>query len=134
MIKFLILILVAFMVFPIVIVFVKKIDLTTKLMFLFGGFIIALLGLLAQSTLSLYYSVLIMLGLLFAGAVILTKRLENEKLQDEELHLYVPKSIQEAIEKPSESYVAATSPTPKVQTVIESQAEDWLKPAKKEDQ
>lgn len=134
MIKFLILILVAFIVFPIVIVSVKKIDLKTKLMFLFGGFIIALLGLLAQSTLSLYYSVLIMLGLLFAGAVILTKRLENEKLQEEELHLYVPKSIHEAIEKPSESYVAATSPTPKVQPVIESQAEDWLKPAKKEDQ
>ncbi|EPD54276.1 hypothetical protein HMPREF1210_00262 [Paenisporosarcina sp. HGH0030] len=134
MIKFLILILVAFIVFPIVIISVKKIDLKTKLMFLFGGFIIALLGLLAQSKLSLYYSVLIMLGLLFAGAVIITKRLENEKLQEEELHLYVPKSIQEAIEKPSESYVAATSPTPKVQPVIESQAEDWLKPSKKEDQ
>ena len=103
-------------------------------MFLVGGFVIALFGLLAQSTLSLYYSVFIMLGLLFAGSVMLAKRLENEKLKDEELHLYVPKTIKEAIEKPTEAYVAATSPTPKVQSGTDSQVEDWLKPAKKEDQ
>ena len=134
MIKLLILILVAFIVFPIVILFFKKIDIKTKLMFLICGFVIALLGLLVQSTLSLYYSVLIMLGLLFAGAVLLTKRLESEKLKDEELHLYIPKTIKEAIEKPSESYVAATSPTPNAQSGTDAQVEDWLKPAKKEDQ
>ncbi|MGE6488277.1 hypothetical protein [Paenisporosarcina sp. NPDC076898] len=133
MIKFLILILLAFIVFPIVIL-VLKVDIKTKLMFLVGGFVIALFGLLAQSTLSLYYSVLIMLGLLFAGSVVLTKRLENEKLKDEELHLYVPKTIKEAIEKPSEAYVAATLPTPNGQSGTDSQVEDWLKPAKKEDQ
>jgi len=134
MIKLLILILVAFIVFPIVILFFKKIDIKTKLMFLVGGFVIALFGLLAQSTLSLYYSVFIMLGLLFAGSVMLAKRLENEKLKDEELHLYIPKTIKEAIEKPSESYVAATSPTPNAQSGTDAQVEDWLKPAKKEDQ
>ncbi|MCZ8536180.1 hypothetical protein M9R32_03095 [Paenisporosarcina quisquiliarum] len=134
MIKFLILILVAFIVFPIVILFFKKIDIKTKLMFLVGGFVIALFGLLAQSALSLYYSVLVMLGLLFAGSVVLTKRLENEKLREEELHLNVPKTIKEALEKPSESYVAATSPTPNAQSGTDAQVEDWLKPAKKEDQ
>lgn len=134
MIKLLILILAAFIVFPIVILFFKKIDIKTKLMFLVGGFVIALFGLLAQSALSLYYSVLVMLGLLFAGSVVLTKRLENEKLKDEELHLYVPKTIKEAIEKTSESYVAATSPTPNAQSGTDAQVEDWLKPAKKEDQ
>ncbi|MGB3260049.1 hypothetical protein [Paenisporosarcina sp.] len=137
MIKFLILFLVAFIVFPIVLFLVKQIDLKTKLMFLGGGFVIALLGLLAQSTLSLYYALLIMVGLLFAGSVVITKRLENEKLQQEEMHVYVPKTIREAIDKPTESYVAATTynpSTPKSPSSIETEIEDWLKPAKKEDQ
>ena len=103
-------------------------------MFLVGGFVIALFGLLVQSTLSLYYSVLIMLGLLFAGSVVLTKRLENEKLKEEEIHLYVPKTNKDAMEKPSESYVAATSQTPNAHSGTDAQVEDWLKPAKKEDQ
>jgi hypothetical protein len=78
-----------------------------------------------------------MVGLLFAGSVVITKRLENEKLQQEEMHVYVPKTIQEAIDKPTESYVAATThtpSTPKSPPSIETEIEDWLKPAKKEDQ
>ena len=134
MIKFLILILVALIVFPIVLLVEKKLAFKKKLFFLVGGFIIALLGIIVQSTLSLYYSFLLMVALLFAGAVLITKRLENERLQEEEIHLFVPKSIQEAIEKPSESYTSSDLPASKAQPMINTQSTDWLKPAKKEDQ
>lgn len=127
MIKFLILILVALIVFPIVILFIKKIDLKTKLMFLIGGFLIALLGLLVQSSLSLYYSVLIMVGLIFTGAVLLTKQLEKQKLVEQESPVYMPQSTQVTVEKPVQPYVAS-------KPVVEIQTEDWLSPSKKEDQ
>ena len=55
MIKYLILLLLALIVFPIVILFAKKIDIKTKLMFLVGGFIIAFLGLVVHSTLRFFY-------------------------------------------------------------------------------
>ena len=128
MIKFLILLLVALIVFPIVIIFVKKVDLKTKLMFLVGGFVIALLGMVVQSTTSLYYAVLIMIGLIFAGSVLLTKRLENEK-QQENNYVFVQPVKQEPDPMPSEPVVA-----PPVQPVEVKQEDDWLKPAKKEGQ
>lgn len=128
MINYLILLLLALIVFPIVILFAKKIDLKKKLMFLVGGFLIALLGLLAQSSLSFYYALIIMLGLIFAGAVIFTKQFENQKLAEEVAHVYVPQTIKEAIEKPTQPYVAAPKP------VAEIKNDDWLKPSKKEDQ
>lgn len=139
--KFLMLILVALIVFPIVILFVKKVDLKTKLMFLTGGLLIALLGLLVQSTLSFYYALLIMIGLTFAGAVVFTKQFETQKLAEEEAHIYVPKNIKEAVEKPTQSYVGP-KPTTKAQvqlelastTVTEVKNDDWLKPSKKENQ
>lgn len=139
--KFLMLILVALIVFPIVILFVKKVDLKTKLMFLTGGLLIALLGLLVQSTLSFYYALLIMIGLTFAGAVVFTKQFETQKLAEEEAHIYVPKNIKEAVEKPTQSYVGP-KPTNKAQvelelastTVTEVKNDDWLKPSKKENQ
>ena len=74
MIKFLILLLVAFTVFPIVIAILKNVELKTKLMFLIAGFIISFLGLVVQSTLSFYYALLIMIGSVFAGAVLLTNQ------------------------------------------------------------
>ena len=131
MIKYLILLLLALIVFPIVILFLKKIELKTKLMFLVGGFLIALLGLLVQSTLSFYYALLIMIGLIFAGAVLLTKQLEKRKLVEEETHHFVSKPIQPVMEKPTtkaqvELELAST-------TVTEVTNDDWLKPSKKED-
>ncbi|HLG27075.1 MAG TPA: hypothetical protein VI423_04760 [Paenisporosarcina sp.] len=133
MIKYLILLLLALIVFPVVILFVKKIDFKTKLMFLIGGFLIALLGLLAQSSLSFYYALLIMIGLIFAGAVILTKKIETQRLAEEEAHIYVPQSIKEAVEKPTEAYVASTTMTT-TKPETENKNDDWLKPSKKEDQ
>ena len=141
MIKYLILLLLALIVFPIVILFVKKIDLKTKLIFLVGGFLIALLGLLVQSALSFYYALLIIIGLTFASAVVFTKQFETQKLAEEEAHIYVPKNIKEAVEKPTQSY-AEPKPTFKAQvelelaptTVTEVNNDDWLKPTKKEDQ
>ena len=132
MIKFLILLLLALIVFPIVILFVKKIELKTKMMFLLGGFLIALLGLLIQSTLSFYYAILIIFGLTFAGAVLLTKQLEKQKLAEEDSHSFVSQPIQPVMEKPTtnaqvELELAAT-------TVTEVKNDDWLKPSKKEDQ
>lgn len=134
MIKVLILILVALIVFPIVLLVEKKVALKTKFFFLVGGFMIALLSIIVQSTLSLYYSLLLMVALLFAGAVLITKRLENERLQEDELHLYVPKNFEVEIEKPSDSYSASDIPTSKAQSMINTQSTDWLKPAKKEGQ
>jgi len=141
MIKYLILLLLALIVFPIVILFVKKVELKTKLMFLLGGFLIALLGLLVQSTLSFYYALLIIVGLTFVVAVVFTKQFETQKLAEEEAHIYVPKNIKEAVEKPTQSYVEP-KPTFKAQvelelastTVTEVNNDDWLKPTKKEDQ
>ena len=141
MIKYLILLLLALIVFPIVILFVKKIELKTKLMFLVGGFLIALLGLLVQSTLSFYYAILIIFGLTFAGAVVFTKQFESQKLAEEEAHIYVPKNIKEAVEKPPQSY-GQPKPTIKTQvelelaptTVTEVKNDDWLKPTIKGDQ
>ena len=141
MIKYLILLLLALIVFPIVILFVKKIELKTKLMFLVGGFLIALLGLLVQSTLSFYYALLIIIGLTFVVAVVFTKQFETRKLAEEEAHIYVPKNIKEAVEKPTQSY-GQPKPTIKAQvelelaptTVTEVNNDDWLKPSKKEDQ
>lgn len=128
MIKYLILLLVALIVFPIVIIFVKKVDLKTKLMFLVGGFGIALLGLVVQSTTSLYYAVLIMIGLIFAGSVLLTKRLENEKHQ-EIVQVFVPPVKHEPDTMPPAPII-----TPETQSVAIKQEDDWLKPANKEDQ
>ena len=137
--KYLILLLIALIVFPIVILFVKKIELKTKLMFLVGGFLIALLGLLVQSTLSFYYALLIIIGLTFAGAVVFTKQFETQKLAEEEAHIYVPKNIKEAVEKPTQSY-GQPKPTPNAQVALElaptteneNNNDDWLKPSKKE--
>jgi len=141
MIKYLILLLLALIVFPIVILFVKKIELKTKLMFLVGGFLIALLGLLVHSTFSFYYALLIIIGLTFVVAVVFTKQFETQKLAEEEAHIYVPKNIKEAVEKPTQSY-GQPKPTIKTQvelelaptTVTEVNNDDWLKPTKKEDQ
>ena len=143
MIKYLILILLALIVFPIVILFVKKIELKAKLMFLVGGFLIALLGLLVQSTLSFYYALLIIVGLTFVVAVVFTKQFETQKLAEEEAHIYVPKNIKEAVEKPTQSY-GEPKPKPPIKaqvelelaptTVTEVNNDDWLKPTKKEDQ
>jgi len=126
--NFIMLILVALIVFPIVILFVKNIDIRTKLMFLVGGLIIAFLGLVVQSTLSFYYAFLIMIGLIFVGAVFFTKQFESQKLAEEEAHIYVPQNIKEAIEKPTQQYVVPT-PTP---AAAEIKNDDWLKPSKKE--
>ena len=131
MIKYLILLLLALIVFPIVILFAKKIDLKTKLMFLVGGLLIALLGLLVQSSLSFYYAILVMIGLIFAGAVIFTKMIETQRLAEEEAHIHVPQSIKEAIEKPTEAYVASTTMTT-TKHETENKNDDWLKPSKKE--
>ena len=128
MIKFLFLILVALIVFPVVLIFVKKIDLKTKLIFLIGGYAIALLGMLVQSTLSFYYAILIMIGLVFAGAVLISKQLENQMLAEEESFIEVPQTIQEAIEKPTEPYVEPAVPESEIKNV------DWLTPSKKEEQ
>ena len=141
MIKYLTLLLLTLIVFPIVILFVKKIELKTKMMFLVGGFLIALLGLLVQSTLSFYYALLIIIGLTFVVAVVFTKQFETQKLAEEEAHIYVPKNIKEAVEKPSKSY-GEPKPTMKAQvelelaptTETEVNNDDWLKPTKKEDQ
>lgn len=141
MIKYLILLLLALIVFPIVILFEKKIELKTKMMFLVGGFLIALLGLLVQSTLSFNYAILIIIGLTFVVAVVFTKQLETQKLAEEEAHIYVPKNIKETVEKPTQSYVPPT-PTTKAQVELElaptieteNNNDDWLKPSKKEDQ
>lgn len=134
--KYLILILVALIVFPIVILFVKKIDFKTKLLFLGGGLFIAFFGLIVQSTLSFYYSLLIMVGLIFAGAVVLTKQIENQRLVEEETHVYVPQTIKEAIDKPTQPYAASTPvEKPAAPKPVENiQTEDWLSPSKKEDQ
>lgn len=128
MIKYLILLLLALIVFPIVILFLKKIELKTKLMFLVGGFLIALLGLLVQSTLSFYYALLIMIGLIFAGAVLLTKQLEKQKLA-EETHHFVSQPV---MEKPTTKAQVELELAPT--TVNEVNNDDWLKPSKKEDQ
>ena len=141
MIKYLILLLLALIVFPIVILFVKKIELKTKLMFLVGGFLIALLGLLVHSTFSFYYALLIIIGLTFVVAVVFTKQFETQKLAEEEAHIYVPKNIKEAVEKPTQSY-GQPKPTIKTQvelelaptTVTEVKNDDWLKPTIKGDQ
>jgi hypothetical protein len=127
MIKYLILLLLALIVFPIVILFAKKIELKTKLMFLIGGGIIALLGLLVQSTLSFYYSWLMMIGMIFVGAVLLTKQLEKQKL--EESLSFVSQPIQPINEKPIQAQVKAK---PITTPVAEIKNDDWLKPAKKE--
>jgi len=135
MIKYLILLLVALIVFPIVILFIKKIDLKTKLLFLVGGFLIALLGLLVQSTLSLYYSLLIMVGLIFVGAVVITKQVEKQKLVEQEDPVYMPQTTQVTVEEPVQPYAApipVAKPAPEPVAII--QTEDWLSPSKKEDQ
>jgi hypothetical protein len=129
MIKYLILLLLALIVFPIVILFAKKIELKTKLMFLIGGGIIALLGLLVQSTLSFYYSWLMMIGMIFVGAVLLTKQLEKQKLDEEESLSFVSQPIQPINEKPIQAQVKAK---PITTPVAEIKNDDWLKPAKKE--
>ncbi|WP_017381167.1 hypothetical protein [Paenisporosarcina sp. TG-14] len=129
MIKYLILLLLALIVFPIVILFVKKIELKTKLMFLVGGLLIALLGLLVQSTLSFYYALLIMIGLIFAGAVLLTKQLEKQKLA-EETRSFVSQPIQQVKEKPTTKAQVELELAPT--TVTEVKNDDWLKPSKKE--
>lgn len=130
MIKYLILILLALIVFPIVILFAKKIELKTKLMFLIGGFTIAFLGLLVQSTLSFYYALLIMIGLVFAGAVFLTKQLEKQKLADEDSRSFVSQPIQPVMEKPTTNAQVALELAPTTET--ENNNDDWLKPSKKE--
>ena len=130
MIKYLILLLLAFIVFPIVILFVKKIELKMKLIFLVGGFIIAFLGLVVQSTLSYYYAMLIMIGLIFAGAVLLTKQLEKQKLADEDSRSFVSQPIQPVMEKPTTNAQVALELAPTTET--ENNNDDWLKPSKKE--
>jgi len=132
MIKYLILLLLALIVFPIVILFAKKIDIKTKLMFLVGGFIIAFLGLVVHSTLSFYYSLLIMIGLIFAGAVLLTKQLEKQKLVEEDSRSFVSQPIQPVMEKPTSNAQVELELAPT--TVTEVKNDDWLKPSKKEDQ
>ncbi|QBP40762.1 hypothetical protein [Paenisporosarcina antarctica] len=132
MINYLILLLLALIVFPIVILFIKKIDLKTKLMFLVGGLLIALLGLLVQSTLSFYYALLIMIGLIFAGAVLLTKQLEKQKLEEVETHRSVSQPIPPVLEKPTTKAQVELELAPT--TVTEVKNDDWLKPSKKEDQ
>jgi hypothetical protein len=101
-------------------------------MFLAGGFLIAFLGLLVQSSLSFYYALLLMIGLIFAGAVLLTKQLEKQKLVEEESHSFVPPPIQPKMEKPTTDAQVALELAPT--TVTEIQNDDWLKPSKKEDQ
>lgn len=119
----------ALIVFPIVILFAKKIDLKTKLMFLVGGVIIALLSLAVQTTLSFYYALLIMLGLSFVGAVLLTKQLEKQKLAEEESLSFVSQPIQPINERPIQ---AQEKPKPVTTSVAEIKNDDWLKPSKKE--
>jgi len=135
MIKFLVLILVALIVFPIVIFFVKKIDLKTKLMFLIGGLVIALLGMLIQTTLSLYYASLVMVGLVFAGAVLITKEIEKQNLIDEEIFHNMPQTIKEALEKPKmpEPVKESTPPVETVTPVTPNVQEDWLSKKNKEE-
>ena len=135
MIKFLVLILVALIVFPIVIFFVKKIDLKTKLMFLIGGLVIALLGMLIQTTLSLYYASLVMVGLVFAGAVLITKEIEKQNLIDEEIFHNMPQTIKEALEKPTmpEPVKESTPPVETVTPVTPNVQEDWLSKKNKEE-
>ncbi|WP_075620476.1 hypothetical protein [Paenisporosarcina indica] len=138
MIKFLVLILVALIVFPIVIFLVKKVDLKTKLMFLVGGLVIALLGMLVQSTLSLYYALLIMVGLVFAGAILITKQIEKQNLLEEDVFHNMPQMNKETFEKPSitepvkESIPPTPSTAPETPTIPNAQ-EDWLTPKKKEE-
>lgn len=140
MIKFLILILIAIIVFPLTIFLVKKIDLKTKLMFLIGGFLIAFIGMLVQSTLSLYYALLIMVGLVFAGAVIFTKQIEKQNLADEEESFqHMPQSIKEALDNPTipepfkETVKTPAQKEPETR-IIPNVQEDWLSPKKKEEQ
>lgn len=128
--NYLILLLIALIVFPIVILFAKKIDLKTKLMFLLSGFLIALLGLLVQSTLSLYYALLIMIGLIFAGTVLLTKQLEKQKLAEEENHRFVSQPIQPVMKNLTSNAQVELELAPT--TVTEVKNDDWLKPSKKE--
>ena len=128
--KYLILLLIALIVFPLVILFAKKIDLKTKLMFLVGGLIIAFLGLVVQSTLSFYYALLIMIGLIFVGAVLFTKQLESQKLAEDENHLFVSQPIKPVMEKPTSNAQVALELAPTTETEIKN--DDWLKPSKKE--
>ncbi len=94
-----------------------------------------------HSTFSFYYALLIIIGLTFVVAVVFTKQFETQKLAEEEAHIYVPKNIKEAVEKPTQSY-GQPKPTIKTQvelelaptTVTEVNNDDWLKPTKKEDQ
>ena len=130
MIKYLILLMIALIVSPLVILFVKKINIKTKLMFLVGGFIIAFLGLLVQSTLSFYYAILIMFGLIFAGAVLLTKQLEKQKLAEQDSSSFVSPPIQPVMEKPTPNAQVALELAPTTEN--ENINDDWLKPSKKE--
>ena len=136
MIKFLILILIALIVFPIVIFLVKKIELKTKLIFLVGGLLIACLGMLVQSSFSLYYALLIMVGLVFAGAVLITKQIEKQKLAEEELPFPVPLTNKEAVENPTKTDMVAESNTPEIPETINTPnaGADWFSPKKKEEQ
>ena len=136
MIKFLVLLLVALIVFPVVIIFLKKIDIKSKLMFLIGGLLIALLGILVQSSLSLYYALLIMIGLVFAGAVLITKQIEKQKLAAEELSYQEPQTIKEAVGNPTKTDNVVETYTPGTPEPIHTPnaGADWFSPKKKEEQ
>jgi len=133
MFNLLILILVALIVFPVVIIFIRNIDLKTKLTFLIGGLLIALIGMLVQSSMSLYYSLLIMIGLIFAGAVLITKQLEKQKLAEVEMERNIPQTIKEGKETPIEA-IPVVEPASPVDSTLQNAGEDWLTPQKKEEQ
>lgn len=127
MIQYLILLLVALIIFPIVLLFFKKYNTQQKVMILAGGLFIAFIGIFIQSTLSFYYSALIMFGLTFALAVLFTKQIEkkNQENDNYEIVQTEPVKITEVVKAPID-----LEPTEK--PLIKQ--EDWLKPARKEEQ
>ena len=75
---------------------------------------------------------LIIIGLIFAGAVLLTKQLEKQKLVEEDSRSFVSQPIQPVMEKPTSNAQVELELAPT--TVTEVKNDDWLKPSKKEDQ
>ena len=127
MLDFLTLLFVAIIIFPIALIFFKQYTVKHKLYFLVFGLIIAFLGILALSFFSLYYSILVMLGLVFVGSVLMTKRLEAEQNKIEE-EVYVKTE-----NKPAHvvKTINRTEMAKSLESVPEIQ-DDWLKPQPKE--
>ena len=126
MIKFLILLMSFFILVPLSLLFLKKYSLQTKLMVFGGGFFIAALGIYLQSTMSLYYSVLLMFGLIFVLAVLFTKQIEKKKQIAEQYDILEvePVKIKEVIgNRNINNSVEKTQPI----------QDDWLKASNKEE-